>query len=446
MNMTSETEIVKGLIEFAVETKYQNIPGEVLAFTKGMVMKTVAGIIAGSAKPSGQKLALLIRNRGLPDDAGVIGCGFRSSLWEAVFLNAFLAHAAEMTDNYTVIPLMLSVAETLGLSGRTLLEAVTVGLEIHARVCFFQNKKMGVAFVAGPVAPAMAAGKVYGLTKGEMASTLGLAMPNIGGTYLNMGTDAHYFESAHYTLQAIIAVEMARQGLTGNPRLVTFLSDLLGKDNVVPEKITENLGTTWLICKHWIKKYPCCFRIQRYVDALLELQAEHHIPYEEIGAVTVDIGPSEEFCDRPEPQTEMDLQFSLQHVLGAVLLDGDVKLCHIEPTAIIDPRLKDASHKVETILHSEWPRDDVGAERSVPGRITIKTKNNQQFMKQRLNPVGSWPEDPLSAEQVRRLYEKFCQGILPENIIQRTGDAVAKLERLADLRELMDMLVFGRRD
>lgn len=54
MNMTSETEIVKGLIEFAVETKYQNIPGEVLAFTKGMVMKTVAGIIAGSAKPSGQ--------------------------------------------------------------------------------------------------------------------------------------------------------------------------------------------------------------------------------------------------------------------------------------------------------------------------------------------------------------------------------------------------------
>lgn len=442
MNIASEMEIVERLVSFSIETKYKDIPEHVLEFTKGVIIKTIAGMVVGSTKPSGKKMAALIKNRRLPQDAGVIACGFKTSLWEAVFLNAFLAHASEIADNYTVVPLLLSLVETHKISGKSLIEAVAIGLEIHSRACFFQNKQMGLAFVSGSVAPAMAAGKVFRLNKKEMTSALAIATPNIGGTYQNMGTDAHYFESALFTLQGIVAAEMAREGMTGNPQMISFLSSLLGKENVSTERITLGLGSNWLLCQHWIKKYPCCFQIHRFIDALLELKKEQKITYDEVDTIIVDIGPSEAICDCAEPMTEMDLQFSFQHILGVALVDHDVIISHLEMGTLHDTKLTEARKKVRVIVHPEWSRDDVGAQRSAAAHLKIIRKDGKQFSKERLNPIGCWPETPLSVEQVCELYTKLCQGILPDEVIKRTGNVLAKLENFKDLKELMEMLVF----
>jgi len=443
MHTISEKQIVDQLVQFVVNTRFEDIPIDVREFTKGVILKSIAGILAGSTKPSGRKMAALIKSRGLPEEVGIIGCGFRTSLWEAVFLNAFLGHTAEMADDYTIVPIGLSCAEHWQIPGKELLTAVAVGLEVHSRVCFFQNKQMGVAFVSGPVAPAMAAARIIGLTHDEARSALAIATPNIGGTYMNMGTDAHYFESAHFTMHGIIATEMAKCGMTGNPLLITFLSNVLGKENVRAERITDGLGSTWEFCRHWIKKYPCCFRIQRYVDALLELRTELNFGYEDVEKITADIGPSEEFCDRPDPHTETDLQFSFQNVLGAVLLDGEINLYHVNEQAVYDPKIREARGKVCTAMHPEWPLDDVGVQSSVPAKVVVRMKNGTEFSKERLNTIGSWPEASLNREEILRLYRHFSRGILPEELILQTGNAISDLENLTNLNDLMDTLRSG---
>ena len=80
MEAKTEAEIITRLMEFATETKYEDIPKEVVEFTKGLTLKTVAGTLVGSSKPSGRKMARFIRGRKLPEDVGVIGCGFKTSL------------------------------------------------------------------------------------------------------------------------------------------------------------------------------------------------------------------------------------------------------------------------------------------------------------------------------------------------------------------------------
>jgi 2-methylcitrate dehydratase PrpD len=231
--------------------------------------------------------------------------------------------------------------------------------------------------------------------------------------------------------------------MTGNPLLVTFLSNILGKENVNAGQITNDLGSIWEFCRHWIKKYPCCFRIQRYADALLELRAELGFAYEDVESVTADIGPSEEFCDRPDPRTETDLQFSFQNVLGAVILDGEVNLHHVDEQAVREPRIREARGKVRTAMHPEWPLDDVGVQPSVPARMVVRMKNGTEFSKERLNPVGSWPEAPLNREEILRLYHQFSRGILPEELILQTGSAISDLENLPDLSDLMHVLKSG---
>ncbi len=122
-----EPSLAAQLAKFVVQTSYPEIPKEVVDFTKGLVLKTVAGTLAGSATPSGRKMSSIIKSRNLSGVAGVIGCGFKTTLWDAVFLNAYLAHASELEDDsfvggvswdITVIPLLLPLAEHLRMSGK----------------------------------------------------------------------------------------------------------------------------------------------------------------------------------------------------------------------------------------------------------------------------------------------------------------------------------------
>ena len=145
-------EVATKLVDFVLNTSYEDIPSDVAAMTKALTLKTVAGMIAGSATPSGQKMAKLIRAHQSAPDAGVVGSGFKTSLWESVFLNSFFSHAHELEDlrfiegpswDITVVPLLLSLAETKGLSGKTLTEALVVGLEAHARTCMFSAHHLG---------------------------------------------------------------------------------------------------------------------------------------------------------------------------------------------------------------------------------------------------------------------------------------------------------------
>lgn len=433
------------LAQFAVETKYEEIPKEVLEYTKALALKTVSGMVAGSAKPSGQKMAKLVRDQRLPEEVGVMGCGFKTALWEAVFLQAYFAHASELEDDrfnggvswdITVIPLLFPLAEKLGLSGKALMEALVLGLEVHTRTCLFNPEHLGLGAVPGAVGPAVGASKALGLGVKETAAALGLAMSGVPLAIQNFGTDAHYFESALQSLQGMMAADMAKIGLVGNPDIAPYLTKYLGEKRVIPEKMVEDLGRKWLICEIWIKKYPCCFLLHRQIDSVIELKQQHKFSYEEVKTIEVHASPADKICDRPEPKIEGDLQFSFQHVLAAALLDNDVNLKHITKDALDDSRLMEARSKVKFILYPDLSSEFMGA----PAHIVIKMKGGMEFSRNRVYPIGH-PKEPLTTEQLRQLCAKFTRDRLPEKNISRVADMVLNLERLNNIKELIDILL-----
>ena len=151
-------------------------------------------------------------------------------MWEATLLHTFFAHASELEDNritawgdpvggassdITVIPPHFSLVEKLRFSGKSLLEALALGLEVHSRTTLFSAEHGGLMFV-----PGVAAAKAMGLGVKEITRALGLAASNFPLSHLNFSTDAHYFESALKSLQAIIAAEMAKEGMSGNSKMI----------------------------------------------------------------------------------------------------------------------------------------------------------------------------------------------------------------------------------
>ncbi len=377
---------------------------------------------------------------------GVIGCGFKTSLWEAVLLNAFFAHASELEDDrfnggvswdITVIPLLFPLAQHLRLSGKSLMEALAVGLEVHARTCLFPTESLGMVVIPGAVGPAAAAAKALGLDIQRTASALGLAMSGVGVAVPNFGTDAHYFESAMQALQGIMAAEMAKEGMSSNPVIGTYLSTLLGKEKVDQKKIVEDLGKQWKLLDIWVKKYPCCFLTHRHIDTLLELRKQHNLSYEKVKKIEAHIAPSEEICNRPEVKTLGDLQFSFQHILGSAMLDGDVNYDHINGDILASAKLKEARSKVDVIVHSDWSSLYMGS----PAVVTVKSQDGKEYSGERKYPIGS-PHEPIKQEHFKVLYSKFTKGVLSEEQRDKTADFVLNLEKFSDPEELMDILTY----
>jgi 2-methylcitrate dehydratase PrpD len=440
------------LAEFVLNTKYAKIPKDVVEFTKVLVLKNIANMAAGARMPHSQKLVNLVRERRLPGEVGVLTYGFKTSLWEGVFLNAFFAHAAELEDDaffdadynicgpswtITVIPLLLTLTQRQRLSGKQLIESVVVGLEVHRRSCLSTGWHRGVLLGPGSVGPAAGAAKALGLNKKEIMSAIGLAISGADIQQVNYGFDGHFFESAMQSLQALIAAQMAKNGLTGNPDLPMFLKLKYGDTAVEPEKMLADLGSRWLCKDFWIKKYPASFGLHNIIDLMCELKNKHKFSWDEIDVI-------EAFPIAPflgiVPHNVAQAEVSLYWVLGVAAVDGDVTLAHMTEEALNNPIYQQAVAKVKQTVPPELSKEDLIPFSHMDG-LKIHMKDGKVYSGERRYPIGS-PKEPLTNEQVKNLFQKFVSGIYSSKEIDTITQAILNLEKLNDLGEVMDLLTY----
>jgi len=447
-------EVAHRLAEFTVNTRLSDLSPGAINSAKQLALKTVAGMLAGSAMPAGKKIASFVQSD--PDAAqiGVIGCNFKASLWKAVFANAFFAHQSELEDDrlntgtcwdITTFPILFPLAEKLELTGAEMLVASAVGLEVMARTCqFYPQGHMGLSIVPSSIGPAALAARVLKLNATQTASSFGLTMSGVATCYVNFGTDAHYFETSLQTINGLIAAQSASLGLSSNPDIVLYLTNLLGKDSVKVEDLVGNLGKVWQFQEIWLKKYPCCLYTHRYIDGLLDITRKEDIKYDQIQNITAHVAAGAmAVCDRPDPKTIGDLQFSFQHVLASAAMDRDVNYQHIAEDRIADPQFKAGRAKVRVVVHPEWvARMPV----ETPARVEVRLNDGREFSSSRAYPTGT-SKEPLTMEYVKILFHKFVGQVLPDAQKQYVADALANLEQLdkKEVRKLLSVLTLQQR-
>jgi 2-methylcitrate dehydratase PrpD len=434
------------LAEFTLGLAYEDLPDHVVDFTKGLIVKMVAAELGGSTTDSASKLARLTASRGLRPDVGVAGFGFKTALWDAVLQNVFTAHCSELEDvahtrgglswDVTVIPLALSLGEREHHSGRELIAAVAAGLEVQ-----YRSSEPFDAVPAGFVLPphaamgcAAAAAKGLKLDTERTVNAMGIALSTSAMAEVSMGTDAHFFESALHAYQGVAAAEMAASGLTGNPDLTSFTG--IRAPAVHLDDVTDGLGDRWWFAETWIKKYPLCFLVHRQVDALLELVADNGLAYDDIASVEVLTGLSDVSCDRPEPRTVGDLMFSIQHAVGAAMLDGAIELAAVREEAADDPRYVAARSKVSVVIDdSEAPDFQMG----VPTTLTVRTTDGRRLVGRRVTARGA-PDEPLDRLELDSIFRRYGAGTLPEDELEDLLGTLWTIEELDNVAAIGDVL------
>jgi len=435
--------------KFIRETELEDIPPETVLFTKELSLKTLAGMVAGSATDAGKPLINYLKDTECSQDVGVIGSKFKSSLEGSILANGHFAHAAELEDDQfpsvtsdiTVVPVVFPLAEKLGISGKEVVEATAVASEVMNRVGMFSLAYKGITDLPffGIIGAAVAAAKTLKLDENQIKSAIGIAIGRASGYIENFGTDAHYFESSMACRDGYFAALMAQKGLTGTWNLEKWLIQLHDHKDLPIEEIVKGLGEPrWHTHNFWIKKYPCCFLTHRQIDIMFAIKEKHGLTPDNIELIEIDAGPVDATCDRPSPKHVEDSRFSFQHIMAGIIIDGDVSYETFTLDKINDPTFQKMREKVRVIHKDFWkPEFNSGV-----ARVSIKFTSGKTIEETAEQPLGG-TKNPLTQDQFLDLYKKYTKCFLSEEKIQKTAKMIMELENQPNVGQLMQILTFG---
>jgi len=437
------------LASFVVKTSFEDIPGETVDFVKHLASKIVAAMLYGATTRAGRGSAEYVRSKNGPLEAGIIGAKMRCSTEDAVLVNGVTAHAAELEDDQmpcatsdiNIFPVIFPLIETRGLSGKQVIEASAIGLEVMNRIGMRSISSQGITDLPffGVIGSAVTAAKALQLTEEQTGWAMGLAVGRAGGYIVNFGTDAHFVESAAACRDGLMAAELARRNLTGTRNLEKWLREDVWRDPGIDlGPITADLGRpTWRVHETWVKKYPCCFLTHRHIDLMLDILKEKALKPDRIAKIEIDCGPVDSTCDRPSPIDPEDARFSFQHIMASLMLYGEIDSHHFTWDMVKNLEIASERRKVTVHEKADWPKEFM----SGTARIVVTLTDGEVIERTRPKALGS-PDEPLTEDRFQELFFKYTRPVLSTANAEWVWRALTGLEEIDRLDELVQRLVY----
>jgi 2-methylcitrate dehydratase PrpD len=349
--------------------------------------------------------------------SAIIGCPDRLDALGAAFVNAISANLLDFDDTHldTIIhpaaPVaapVLALAEAKGASGRDVLTAFILGVEVECRI--------GNAVSPGHYARGWHITSTCGVfgAAAACAKLLGLPAEGIGNAARN-GLFAALLAEQGYA-----AAPYAIEGPLGWARAMGDEPDL--------ERLLGGLGKSWEIAKNTYKPYPAGIVFHAVIDACFKLRARLAGRIDEIVAVTVHGSALLLARGDRTVRNERDARVSVHHCAACALLIGAAGVSEFSQAAVVRPDIAALRRKVRAVLDASLPD---GA-----ARIDLQLASGESLEETVMAAHGSLA-DPLSDADIEaklrdclRLGGSDWDG---EGLIS----AVWRLDSLADLSGLM---------
>jgi len=372
----------------------------------------------------------------------------------AALANGTFAHATEYEDDslpesissYTALPPVFALGEKLKASGKDVIEAFVVGNEVQSRIgiACLEARRYGYLnlSLAGTLGVAAAAAKMLKLDVHRTMMALSLAASQASGIVRQSGTMAHYFEMGVAGRNGLGAALLAAEGFTGSPEILEAprgFFDLVTCGRVAaPEEIVNNWGKPFRVMQVGIKKYPCCYHMQRILESAVNLKEEHTFSVKDIERIEVEVNPMlPQVIQYPEPKNAEEAQFSLPHGVATALLEKKVSPRSFSDEKVQDRAFQELRQKVKTIVHEEWPWATAGWNPIV----TIVLKDGRRLGKELAHAKGQ-PPDLLPIEEVIQKYKTCTEKVLAGEKIDESIRLTLALDKLENIGQLMDTVSF----
>jgi len=448
----------RDLAAFAARLKFDDIPPAALDRIRDSTLDSIGCCLHGVTLPWTRKVQEMVLAEGAAPVASIFGGGGRTSVSQAVLVNATAGHAFELDDIHKesivhpgslAIPVAMALAEAAGgVSGRDLVTAMVAGYEVGARVgnaatmsLFlrgFHPQGTSGAFVA-----AATAGRMLGLDPQQMQHALGIVGSQAGGLMAAQeGAMVKRFHCGRAAQSGVYSAQLAKRGFTGITNVLEapyggFLSSLSDKPN--PARLTAGLGTVWETANVGYKPHASVTSIHTALDALADLMRENGLKAEDIRRVDAGLSHmTHVHCAwKYEAQGVTAAQMNLFYGLAVIALDGAAFVEQYREDRLRDPRILDFIGRITARVDPEI--EAMGPAFRHAARLGIETRDGRALSREILHRRGS-PENPLKPGDIEYKFRNVAKGCLAPRKLERVIELCRTLDRLADTRELAAIL------
>jgi 2-methylcitrate dehydratase PrpD len=442
------------LAQHVCRTGYADLPRSAVESARRDILDTFGCMLGGSGSPGIDELSLVTSRWGGLPESRVLLRGIRLPAPQAALLNASMGHALDFDDTLdtggsihpgvSVLGATLAVSDSLeGVTGRDLLLAVALGLDVSCRIALASTLDRGWHRTAaiGVFGATAAAGKLMGLAPEEMLAAFGIAYSHAAGNRQCIldGALTKRMQAGQAASAGVFSAVLARTGFTGarnifNGRFGFFeLYQPNGYDAAV---LLQDLGTGFRGEALSYKPYPCGRPLHAAIDAALAARARLDIKVpDEIGSVTLEADPaghSDQFDRGPakrRPTQVVEAQFAQPFLVATALVHGKIGIAEVD--GLGDSAVLALSDRILGVPREGRPKRSFG--------ITVERTDGRRVTVEAADPIGS-PGKPLANAQFEAKFRDCARNAvqpLPDAKVDAVLAAIARLEALPDARALM---------
>jgi 2-methylcitrate dehydratase len=446
--------IVRDLAAFVNNAAYDDLSEEAAKQLKIRLLDSLGTAIGAVEGPPAQSLRSMIDDLGGSEMSTLIGGG-KTATDRAALYNSALVRYLDFNDSYLAkgetchpsdnIGSLLAAGDYANINGEDFLTALALAYQIQCRLSDeapvrdkgFDHTTQGSYAVAAGVS------KALGLDEKQTANAVAIA-----GTALNAlrvtrtGKLSNWKGLAypHTAFGCTHAALMAKYGIAGPPAVFEgnkgFMDAIAGEfciewHNEDLERVTDTI----------IKKYNAEIHSQSSIEAMMELKDEYDFTADEVDKIEIEIfdvayniiGGGEE-GDKTIVRVKEEADHSLQYMVSAALLDGQVMPAQYEQSRIESDDIQSLLQKVKVSPKKEYS-DRFPDE--MPTKLSVHLENGKTRQIEKSDYEG-FRTQPMSWETVSNkfegLAEPYTSSELRENIIvtvqdfeQHTVDELMKL-------------------
>ncbi len=461
--------IVKGLtrevVDFILKTNYEDIPADVIELGKKSILDGIGLSLAGSVAASGHISREFIRNSNLCGGSSTVsGTAMKAPPRFAAFLNGVSIHAFDFDDTQlvvgpgrvygvlmhptvTALPPALAAGELAGVSGKELMLAYHVGVEVECKIALAISPRsyhFHITGICGPFGSAAAGIKLQKLNEVQSLNAFGVAATAGGGLRANFGTMTKPFQAGHAAEGGLVAVGLAALGWTASHTVLEdtggFFNAYGGPFEFEPDFLTKQLGNPWVFASPGvsIKPFPCGSLTHPGMDEMLRLIHKYNITAQEVESVDVATNKiALQSLIHHDPHTGLQAKFSMEFCLAILLLERKAGLNQFTDAVVNRPDVQAMIHRIH--YHGSSAAASAGLN-TMNTIIHIHLKDGRTISGQAEYALGS-PQHPMSYEQVADKFRGCAEyAHWPKDKSEKIIDAVHTLESMSDIRQLTSLL------
>jgi 2-methylcitrate dehydratase PrpD len=405
--------------QFVLQTKYENIPAEVIELGKKSILDGFGLALAGSRAESGPISRKYIEQCGANPQATVIGTAMKTSPRFAALLNGISIHADDFDDTQLaaakdrvygllihptvpVLPAIFALAEQRPVSGKDWLLAYQIGAEVECKIAEAISPRhyedgFHTSGTCGPFGSAAACAKLLQFDLKKTLNSFGLAAAQSGGLRENFGTMTKPFQAGHAAESGLVAAELVALGWTAAEQILEaergFFHAAGGSYD--PSAIMNRLGQPWTFADPGVslKPYPSGSLTHPAMTELARLIKENNIQAAEVEKV--DVGANHNMTTtllHHNPKAGLEAKFSMEFCIAILLLEGKAGLAQFSDRVVQRPDVREMIGKINFYVD---PQAESAGFDKMTSILKITLKNGKVITGQAAFGKGS-PANPMS--------------------------------------------------